>query len=125
MKKIKKSSFLIYGSISLFFASVVWNKVQYNYDWENAFWRTYLAPITGTVWATGFTEENFKKVKPGMSSSVVRKLVGHPLNESCGSWGCSWMYSREEPDVPETDRRWVRFDLSDKVDKIWHEFHID
>lgn len=112
--------------INVFFGVITSvNKVRYNYDWGNAFWRTLMTPVTKTIWAKDYSEAAFAKVKHGMSSFQVLALVGDPLQKKCDQDGCGWRYSDQVTSTADSDRRWVRFDAKDRVVEIWHEFHID
>ncbi|MEW6056481.1 MAG: hypothetical protein AB1540_07685 [Bdellovibrionota bacterium] len=122
---MKRSFQVILSLIAFFGIMLIMNKVRYRYDWENAFWRTIMTPMTGTIWAKDFSEAGFAKITYGMSSAEVRSLVGEPLNRECDKDGCGWSYSDQDSDTADSDRRWVRFDAKDRVDYIWHEFHID
>jgi outer membrane protein assembly factor BamE (lipoprotein component of BamABCDE complex) len=42
-----------------------------------------------SVYAPGFTQRAFEQVRPGMTQSEVRRLLGEPL----GSRGRAWYYS--------------------------------
>jgi hypothetical protein len=101
------------------------NKIRFQYDWENAFWRTLMTPFTGTVWALGFSEEGFAEIRIGMSYDEVAKILGEPLRKNCGDKGCGWIYSNQDTGTADYDRRGITFDTTGRVDGLRHEFYID
>lgn len=122
MKRCIRAMLLVFV---LFGGSLIANKLRFHYDWGNAFWRTLLAPFTGTVWPENFSEIGFSKIKVGIPKSEVTALAGEPLRKSCDEDGCLWSYAGQEMDELSYDRRWVSFDANDRVTKIRHEFYID
>lgn len=122
---MKRCIYVLISFVILFGVAVVVNKVRLRYDWETAYWRTLMTPLTGTVWSKDFTEEAFAQIKLGMSSSEVKALLGEPLRRDCDEEGCFWPYTGQDTDTADSDRRWVTFDVKDRVIKIRHEFHID
>lgn len=122
---MRKAILLILTGLSLFFISTVINKNHYRYDWQNAAWRTGMALFTGTKWAEGFSEEQFAKVKIGMSFEEVKAIVGKPLEGGCGLYGCGLVYSWQDTPTADYDRRWVRFDKNHKAYLIYHDFYIN
>ncbi|MEW6058012.1 MAG: hypothetical protein AB1540_15505 [Bdellovibrionota bacterium] len=101
------------------------NKVRFRYDWENAFWRTLMTPFVGTIWAEGFSEERFAKVRVGMSFDEVAHILDEPLRKDCSQKGCGWIYSNQDTGTADYDRRWITFDVTGLVDGLRHEFYID
>jgi hypothetical protein len=122
---MKRGIQIFVGAIALFGATLVANKVRFRYDWENAYWRTLMTPMTGTVWTKGFSEDSFAKVSHGMQSSEVLALLGEPLRKNCDQDGCFWPYTGQDTDTADSDRRWIVFNAKDRVVEIVHEFHID
>jgi len=122
-KKSKLKFIVIIPLLFIFFIGI--NKIRYNYNWSDTFWRTLMTPFTGTIWSKGFSENNFLKIKIGMQKSEVDKLIGDPLLYSCESKGCSAYYSRQDTPTADYDRRWIEFDSSGKVFKVIKKFYID
>ena len=77
-------------------------------------------------WAPNFSEENFSKVKIGISSDEVLALMGKPLytSENCVD-GCFWHYTKQDSGTSDYDQRWVIFDSGYKVVEIRKSFFID
>ncbi len=115
--------------LAAFIVTLGLNKIRFRYDWVDAAKRTLLAPLTGTLWADGFSEAKFAKVKLGMSLAEVKALLGAPLREWCGpkgiNEGCTWLYSWQDTPTADYDRRWVSFDALGRVEEIRHDFYID
>lgn len=122
---MKRFAQIVVSLTVLFGGMVIMNKVRYRYAWDDAFWRTLLAPITKTVWAEKFSETNFAKIKNGMTNAEVLKLLSEPLDRNCDKDGCIWPYSYWHKDAIEFDRRWVVFDNQGRVNHVWHQFYID
>jgi len=68
-KKSKLKFIVIIPLLFIFFIGI--NKIRYNYNWSDTFWRTLMTPFTGTIWSKGFSENNFLKIKIGMQKSEV------------------------------------------------------
>lgn len=126
---MKKAFLIISALIALFAFSVIWNKISLRYDWKTAAVRTLMSPFTGNLWAEGFSEERFSKVKVGMFANEVEALLGKPLNVWPAKNGFTWLYSWQDTPTADYDRRWVSFKTSDlhsgKVIDVSHEFFID
>jgi hypothetical protein len=111
---------LAFGALATF------NKIRFQYDWNNALWRTIMTPMTGTIWAEGFDEDAFAQVKVGMLRSEVESLgVGKPLDERCHENGCFLRYTNQDTGTADFDRRWLGFDRNGRVDYIRNDFWID
>jgi len=75
----------------------------------------------GTVFAPGYSEEQFRQVHRGMTQSQVRSLLGPPLQRYEGYWGYwstgvfeVWQYSRKRAGESWWQGREVFFDLKTK-----------
>jgi hypothetical protein len=123
MKKVYRLTKVILG-LYLLFATPI-NKWRFGYGWGEAFGRTVMAPMTGTLWAKDFSERKFSSVHLGMTRPEVVQLLGKPLREGCGDSGCTWLYSWQDTGTADFDRRWVGFDLKGHVDRIYHDFFVD
>ena len=86
-----------------------------------------------TVYANGFSEEGFWKVRPGMPEAEVEGLAGHPLwQRNYGGGRTLWVYSSvrcPEGCVTCDDgfywRRDVVFDAAGKVESIKGQYWDD
>ena len=86
-----------------------------------------------TVYAKGFSEEGFWRVRPGMSGEEVEDLAGRPLwQRDAGDGGTCWVYSSvrcPEGCVTCDDgfywKRLVAFGADGKVLKIEGEYWDD
>jgi outer membrane protein assembly factor BamE (lipoprotein component of BamABCDE complex) len=68
----------------------------------------YLYPQIGTVFATGYTDKNFSKIRAGTSTDEVRRLLGEPLFRFTNNTGSYWYYSFDKKDkVPCCDFAWL------------------
>jgi hypothetical protein len=101
------------------------NAIRFQYGVEDAFWRTFMSPFEGTVWATQFEESKFSKIRIGMSASEMVKLIGNPLRKDCGKEDCFWIYTWQDTETADFDQRWVIVDLSERVTEIRKSFFID
>lgn len=119
-----KIGFLIF--VLSFGTMVVVNKVRFYYVWEDAFFRTLLAPFENTVWAPGFSVKNFEKARLGMDTAEISRLLGEPLRKDCGEdGGCFWLYSWQASGTDDFDQRWVIFNDEEKVSELRKSFFID
>jgi hypothetical protein len=121
MKFIRGMLLFIPGFLTL----VAFNKIQLHYNWPEALKRTVMTPFVGTLWANGFSEAQFEKVRIGMLEAQVKELLGEPLKEWRGKMGYAWLYSWQDTPTADYDRRWVSFDAKGAVVEVRHEFHID
>ena len=82
------------------------NMYRFGYGFEDGFFRTLLAPMEGTVWADGFSEEAFNKIKIGMRAEEVLSILGEPLkkNTECRKL-CFWTYSSQDTQTADFDQR--------------------
>lgn len=101
------------------------NSYRFGYGWNDAFWRTLVAPVEGTIWAPQFDESKFSKVRIGMTAPDVERLVGEPLSKDCGEKYCFWLYTTLETGLPGYDQRWLIFNLKERVIEIRKSFYLD
>jgi len=116
---------LAFLSFLPFPTAVTINSYHFGYGWNDAFWRTLVAPVEGTIWAPQFDESKFSKVRIGMSAPEVTKLIGDPLQKDCGEEDCFWLYTKLESGLPGYDQRWLIFDLKERVIEIRKSFELD
>jgi hypothetical protein len=122
--KILRRSFLLFAV--LFGTMVVVNKVRFYYGWEDAFFRTLLAPFEDTVWAPGFSVKSFEQARLAMDKTEITKLLGEPLRKDCGEDGeCFWVYSWQATGTDDFDQRWVVFNKEGRVSELRKGFFID
>ena len=82
-----------------------------------------------TVYAPGYSESHFRKVRIGMTPNEVEAILGRPIrkdptSQSSAHW---WIYSEPPPHGTIGDnywRRWVLFD-DDKVSTIVDDYYED
>lgn len=110
---------------SAFSLGVAINSYRFGYGWNDAFWRTLVAPVEGTIWVPKFDESKFSKVRIGMSAHEVVQLIGNPLRKDCGKEDCFWIYTWLETALPGYDQRWLIFDLKERVIEIRKSFELD
>jgi len=114
------------GLVSLFLYAVVSNMYQYGYGINDAFWRVVWSIDEGTIWAKGFTEENFNKVRVGMPKKQVLSLLGKPLNDiSQPDNSRFWYYTHHDSGTSDFDQRWVVFNSDNRVEEVRKSFYID
>jgi SmpA / OmlA family len=85
-----------------------------------------------TVYAPGYDESQFRRVRIGMTSKEVESILGDPLRKDSTSaqrWGPyeNWIYSEPPPHGTIGDnywRRWVMFD-DGKVVAIVDDYYED
>jgi len=116
---------LVFLSCLPFPTAVAFNSYRFGYGLKDAFWRTLMTPFEGSVWAPGFSEAAFSKVKIGMHSSEVFQLLGAPIRNPNGLTGSIWMYTWQETGSADFDQRWLDFDPSGHVKEIRKSFFID
>lgn len=121
MKFVRLSGTLIF----LFTFSIAINMYRFNYGINDGFWRTLMAPFTGTIWAPSFSESNFDQIKISMNSVQVLSLLDEPLRKDCDIKECFWIYTSQDTSTADFDQRWVIFDNADKVIEIRKSFFID
>ena len=110
--------------IILFLSCIGINMFKYGYGFSDGFWRTLVAPVEGTVWPPGFSEEAFSKVRVGMSVEQVKELIGMPKSGYCTD-KCYWSYTTKEEGLPGYDRRFLLLDENRLVEKVIKEFYLD
>lgn len=110
----------------VFICGVAINIQRFGYNLNDGFWRTLMFPFEGTVWASGFSEANFNKIKLGMSVTQVQEILGEPLrkDDECREL-CFWLYSGHDTGTADFDQRWVVFNNADLVIEIRKSFFID
>ncbi len=121
---MKFLKFLSLG-ILLFFTMMTVNAFRFQYGFGDAFWRTVMIPFEGTVWAPGFQESEFLKVRIGMLAGEVVKLLGEPIRKSCDEKDCFWIYTWQDTGTADFDQRWVIVDSTEHVIEIRKSFFID
>ncbi len=113
------------AALSFFSAAVLTNMMRFHYDAKEAIWRTILAPCEGTVWAKGFSVDNFEKVRTGMTEGEIQTLLGDPLRKSCDLENCFWIYSYGDTGTVDFDQRWLLTSTEGKVTEVRKSFFID
>lgn len=110
----------------LFSFGISINMYRFDYNLNDGFWRTLMIPFEGTVWAPGFSENNFTKMQLGMSEAEVHKLLGNPLDKDkdCKKL-CFWSYTLQDTGTADFDQRWVVFAKNKRVTEIRKSFFID
>lgn len=122
--KILRRGLLLF--IALFMGMIIVNKSRFFYGWEDAFFRTLLAPFEETVWATNFSVESFEMARLTMGGEEISRLLGEPLRKDCGDNGeCIWIYSWQATGTDDFDQRWVVFNSEGKVSELRKSFFID
>jgi hypothetical protein len=101
------------------------NSYRFGYGLKDAFWRTLVSPVEGTIWAPQFDESKFSKIRFGMRAPDVVRLIGEPLHKYCGKEDCFWLYTTLENGLPGYDQRWLVFDLAERVIEIRKSFELD
>ncbi|HAZ12727.1 MAG: hypothetical protein A2X86_13995 [Bdellovibrionales bacterium GWA2_49_15] len=111
---------------AVFACAVAVNMHRFGYNLNDGFWRTLMFPFEGTVWAPRFTEDNFNKIKQGMSASSVREILGEPLRQDSEcSEICFWYYTGQDTGTADFDQRWIVFNNANQVMEIRKSFFID
>ena len=100
------------------------NAVRYHYGFMDALARSLWWLTESTRWAEGFTEDNFDKVKPGMTEADVIRLVGQPLRKTCVEW-CELVYTWQIGSNLDFDWRSVELGKDGRVENVRREFFID
>ncbi|MGB0454072.1 MAG: outer membrane protein assembly factor BamE domain-containing protein [Bacteriovoracaceae bacterium] len=122
MKLLKAS--LAMSIIFLFGVGI--NMYRFGYGFEDGFFRTLLAPMEGTVWADGFSEEAFDKISIGMTAEQVFSILGEPLEKDSDCHKlCFWTYSWQDTQTADFDQRWVVFNSQNQVIEKRKSFFID
>ncbi len=98
---------------------------HFGYGLNDAFWRVIWSIDEGTIWTQDFREENFEKIKLGMTDQDVLALMGSPLkaDENCKEV-CFWFYTKQDAGTSDFDQRWVVFN-NKRVTEIRKSFFID
>jgi hypothetical protein len=84
----------------------------------------------GTVYAPGYSERRFHRLRVGMTPVEVEAIMGPPLFK--GDWGCLtaptdrdiWRYSNQHHYLANYWRRWVIFEKG-KVVEVVSDFWVD
>ena len=109
----------------IFTIFVPYHMIRYQYDFSNAFDRVLFYPLENTEWAADFSEENFSKIRVGMTKKEVLAIIGKPLIETgnTASYWAYWAYTRYKNDHDDSvDRRMIYFDIHDTVDRVERSF---
>lgn len=101
------------------------NALRFDYGFEDAVWRTIVAPVEGTIWPPDFDDSKFSKIRIGMHKSEVKALLGEPLRKDCAEPPCFWRYTELEAGLPGYDQRWLIFDTEGRVIEIRKTFYLD
>lgn len=120
--KLLKFLFL---SLFLFPALLAINAFRFQYGLEDAFWRTLMSPLEGTVWAANFNESAFAKIQVGMLAGDALRLIGEPIRRDCDNDGCLWIYSWQDTSTADFDQRWILLDTKERITEIRKSFFID
>ncbi len=85
-----------------------------------------MTPFEGTLWSEDFSENEFSKIRIGMSSQEVIELIGQPISKglNCDSI-CFWIYTIQDTGTADFDQRWVVFNNHLKVTEVRKSFFID
>ena len=114
--------------LTIFLLFMFINMYKFGYDLKDGFFRTLSVSLfmEGTVFAAGFSEEAFSKVKLDMDFNQVLELLGEPLQKDtdCQKW-CFWTYTWQNYQTDDFDQRWVIFGPDLKVVEIRKSFFID
>jgi len=102
------------------------NMYRFGYGFKDGFFRTLLAPMEGTVWANGFSEQAFNKIKIGMTMEQTASILGEPLRKDndCSNQ-CFWTYAWQDTQTADFDQRSVVFSNQKQVVEIRKGFFID
>jgi hypothetical protein len=84
----------------------------------------------GTVYAPGYSEDRFQRLRVGMTASEVEAIVGRPLGRS--DWGSGptptaqelWQYSSHHDHTANFWRRWALVE-NGKVVHVFNDFWVD
>lgn len=108
-------------------AGTTYNRIVYQYNWFQSFFRTILWPFEATNWAEGFSEVNFRNIRTGMTKPDVINLVGQPLSKECSEQfnECTWYYATREADAQLFDKRELYLSRTGIVIGTTSEFYID
>ena len=117
---------IIIPFLLVIFYATVSNMIYFGYGASDAFWRVVWWIDEGTVWTDGFSENNFDRVKVGMTSDEVLKITGRPLHDinDCDDI-CIWAYTKQDAGSSDFDQRWIVFDSQLRVAEIRKTFYID
>jgi outer membrane protein assembly factor BamE (lipoprotein component of BamABCDE complex) len=76
-----------------------------------------------TVYADGFSEERFRKVRPGMSEQEVLSILGRPLEvyENAGGRKYRTSWSAKPSAVNPVDFRWWSYS---KAGRLYDSYHV-
>lgn len=84
-----------------------------------------------TEYAPGYSDWEFRLIRPGMTMDAVRRHLGAPLDaydipketDRCGNTRIGWRYSRTPSDASDSVRV-LLFDCG-RVSEVIHEFYVD
>lgn len=92
---LKALAYLLSIVLAYLCISMMCSFAVYRYDGTNTFFHSLLWSVTNTRWSDGYSDENFKKIRLGMSQKEVIHILGFPLakfeNQEAGD--INWVYS--------------------------------
>lgn len=123
MKYIFIFFILLFGGIC---AATINNMSTFGYGFNDAIWRVIWSIDEGTIWAQNFSEENFEKIRLGMTDHDVLELMGPPLysDDKCVDT-CFWYYTKQDAGTSDFDQRWLVFNKDKRVVEVRKSFFID
>ncbi|MGK5090451.1 outer membrane protein assembly factor BamE [Deltaproteobacteria bacterium TL4] len=126
---MRKNHLVRYGFIGsllamtlLFALFVPYNMIRYQYDFSNAFDRVLFYPLENTEWAPDFSEENFSKIRVGMTKKEVLTVLGEPLVRSCECQVWKYVWGKRRNDFLT---RAVVYGRYGKVREVVSKFHFE
>ena len=94
-------------------------------------WFDSLGEHPDTVFASGFSEQRFSKVKPNMTKNEVSQILGEPLGKTPWDlWGADhlgecWDYSDSTTNILNYHLRRFIFNPDGKVEYIAREYYSE
>lgn len=130
---------LIKFSVTFFLILIVtgsfYTLLTFKYPFTDCVLRTILYPFEGTLWSSNhYNDNNFSKIKNGMTKKEVLDLVGKPefggdpdetntKSEVARLW--DYTHQQTNPHAMTWHRRGLVFDEKNLVIEIKREFYID